>query len=327
MTNPLYAFDSTGTLSANLITNETHNVVISNGINAYLIVPNAAPFYGNTMLVINSSGGVLTQGVDYFLVLPWGQGSTSTGQPVFGAICLVPSYPLNIYTLRYQTMGGEYVINTLNTITSGIVASYEQYITLDWSTAPAAFPASPHTEMLSGISGMTQVYQMLNNIANAIMQPTAGVTYNDVKDLDLVYVTSTLTPILNLVNSIGLNGLADSALLASILQTIAPLQSNNALPTNLQNYSIPLFGNLILKVGYSTFTYGSAPSSISFPTPNFPNQCLFCDVKVSFLNPLSALVADTVLVGAPTVSGVNISVTYGSSNNGQRRLSYFAIGN
>ena len=29
----------------------------------------------------------------------------------------------------------------------------------------------------------------------------------------------------------------------------------------------------------------------------------------------------------PTVSGVNISVSYGSSNNGQRRLSYFAIGN
>ena len=327
MTNPLYTFDSTGTLPANLISNELHNVTISNGINAYLIVPNATPFYGSSMVVINSSGNVLAEGVDYFLVLPWGQGATSTGQSVFGAICLVAGYPLNIYNLRYQTIGGEYVINPANTILSGIVASYEPYITLDWSTAPAAFPASPHTELLSGISGMTQVYQMLNNIASAITQPTAGVTYNDVKDLDIVYVTSTLTPILNLINSIGGNELSNSTLLSGILQTIAPLQSNNSLPTNLQNYTIPLFGNLILKVGYSTFAYGSAPPSISFPKPNFPNQCLFCDVKVSFLNSLSSLVADSVLVGTPTVSGVNISVSYGSTNNGQRRLSYFAIGN
>lgn len=324
-----YAFDPTGTLSANYIPNEAYNVTVSNGVNAYLIVPDFTPFYKLNFSIVNSSGYTLVEGTDFYFTHPWSQGTSNTGLEVYGSITLISSYAVDLYRINYQTLGGEYVIPRLNTIVSGIIASSSQFVNIDWSTAPAAFPSLPHNLNLSALNGMAAVLQGLSNISNALQTPTAGLHYNDIVDMDYAYLKTTMNPMLDLIESVGINNQAESTIISNVLAQNYNALINSTLPTNLSHYVSELPGGLIVKIGTISFTPAAIPTFIYFDpvTSAFPNTCFYVGLNVGTSDGFITT-TDTFVKGIPSTTGVNISITLGSTDLvSTRTLTYFAIGN
>ena len=328
ITPPVYPFDPTAMLIANKIINEIVPITVSNGINAFLIIPDAAPFYGKSLVLVNSFGATLVEGVDYYLTHHWQQGSDNTGFDVYGSITLIEGYPVDTYSLNYQTLGGEYVTTPLNVIQSGLIADSSLYINIDWATAPTRFPALPHNENLSGVVGVTQLYQGLYDIAAAIRSPDGGVHYNDIQDINEVYANDVVGPFITLIGSIALKDNAVAKQLMDIQAALFPLTSLTSVSKTLQHYTINLFGFQI-KFGTSIlFEVGSEPSEILFPGAPFANQCIFVMANVSFRNTTTPIKLDKIYTKTPRVDGVDIRIDYDSNLiTGTRLITYLAIGN
>ena len=177
-----YPFDPTGLLPSNIINNEPHNVSVTNGVDNYLIVPLATPFHGSTFRLISPTGDMLTLGVDYEYTHHWAQATDVIGTPVYsGVVLLDVNADPGEYKLGYSTIGGNYVDNRPNAIQSGLHA-LGGISNIDWSTAPAAFPATPHSHPVSELDGMTQVYARLAAIESAITNQTNDITMADITD-------------------------------------------------------------------------------------------------------------------------------------------------
>ena len=314
MSNPSYPFDSSGSLSTNKISNEIHSVTVSNGVNAFLLVPFAAPFYGNSFSVVNSSGNTLIENVDYYLTHHWQQASNSTGMPVYGSITFLINYPIGVYKLNYQTIGGEYVSSPANAIQSGLVSIANEYVTIDWDTTPTAFPATPHTEELSGITGMSEIYHSLFSIGQAIRAPTTGVHYDDIKDMTNTYAVTVAQPLLEVIDSTAVVNDKVGELLTTLMGVMEPLQSLDLVPSTLQNYDIPLPGGFKLKIGKIIFPRYGEPSRINFPGDPFKFQCLHTSCSIAFKDKPNLITYDKVYSGAPTISDMGITIDYETAN-------------
>lgn len=323
----LYPFDPTGILPSNRIQNEVTTITTANGVNAYVIVPQAAPFYGTSLSIVNSSGLTLQQNVDYYLTHHWQQATDHTGIEVYGTITLLSGYPVDTYRLNYQTIGGEYVSSPANTIASGIAAANGSYLIVDWASAPTAFPAIPHSENLSGITGVTQLYQALYGISAAIKSPPAGIHYDDIQDINNVYALSIVDPLLQTMQSAALNNDAMGELILDTMATLSPILAATTIAKDLQNYVIPLPGGFVLKVGRLPLAKGGEPSSLTFPGVPFTNQCLYVNCKIGFASNTATISTDTITTGIPNTIGVPIAVTYQAGFDAElRSITYLALG-
>lgn len=323
-----YPFDPTGTYSSNRITNELAIITIANGINAFLIRPDAAPFYGSSLVIINSNGIALEENVDYFLSHHWALASENIGLEVYGTVTLLNHTPSGNYRLNYQTIGGEYVLAPQNAIQSGLAASATSYVTVDWSTAPVAFPSIPHHQELDSFSGITQIYQALHKIADAVRTPTQGVHYDDLIGADIANVVSNVEPTITLIETVATLHNDQAKLILGLKGTIDQLNISNSIPNNLKYYTIPLFGDFKLKVGQVTFDYASPPTMLTFVKPAFTTQCLFAQASISKSTANGAVVEDKVYIGKPLKTGMRVKVVYDAlaPATGTRTIFYFAIG-
>lgn len=194
-----YIYDHTGLLPSNKITNELHTPTSSNAINPYLIIPDAAPYFGDSLTIINNAGSLLVEGVDYYKTHDWEQARLITGKAIYGTITFVGSGALNGVSLIYQTLGGDYVINRPSAITEGIV-SLDTALTVDWDTIPTSFPVNHHTEEINSIHGMTEVLASIEDIRVALQQPLHSIMTSDIEDLQPVIID----PVLNELTAIRL---------------------------------------------------------------------------------------------------------------------------
>lgn len=322
-----YSFDPTGVLPANRITNELKNITISNSINAFLIIPDAAPFYKQGFSIVDAQGHTLEEGVHYYLTHHWQQASAVTGLEVYGSLTMINGYPIGLYRLNYQTIGGEYVSAPANAIQSGLIADAGQYLALDWATAPTVFPPTAHTEDLNGITGMQDVYHGLLDIANALRDPKTNISYDDVQGITEVYALTTVKPFLNLVETIYKNNNTLGALILNTLSQLQPMLVETPLPIDLQHYSIPLPLGFVLKMGTVMFELGSEPSVILLSQPIFKNKCMFASANIHFRNPTTPFVEDRVYTSGLQTDLFKINVVYDSAQvSGVRILTYIALG-
>lgn len=324
---PAYPFDPTAVLPFNRIQNEVKNVTVSNSINAFLIKPDAAPFYKQGFTLVDSDGYTLIEGVHYYLTHHWQQATVVTDHEVYGSITMMNNIPIGAYKLNYQTIGGEYVSAPANAIQSGLIADAGMYLALDWSTAPSVFPPTAHTEDLDGITGMNNVYHGLLDIANALRDPKTNVSYDDVQGITEVYTQTTVKPFLNLVETIYKNNNALGALILDGLSRLRPMLVQATPSPDLQHFDIPLAGGFIIKVGMILFELGEEPSTITFTYPPFPNKCIYANANMGFRNPTTPWVQDRAYVSNLQPSMCHLNVVYDSANiAGVRLLTYFAIG-
>lgn len=166
----LYPFDPTARATSNKIENESITVIPPSHITDYsYIVPRAAPFYAETLVVKDGkTAGArrLVENVDYWCVIDFLSASTSLNKRVSVGIALIdPNYSGTLY-VSYQTLGGNYTMADYSVLEELIReryivkhVSYEQIINL-----PAGFSPEWHKHEVADMVGMSSVVTSLNNI-------------------------------------------------------------------------------------------------------------------------------------------------------------------
>lgn len=183
-----YAFDPTGTLTANRIVGEQQVLTYINGRNYHLLVPKAAPYFADSLtLTYRAVDGTITplvEGIDYHHCYQFIGASRGCARPIYGAISFIDLQLAGSVTLTYQTLGGEWTIDTgavdallSDTLRNPRTVSWEQITNL-----PVVFPPVDHPWNLDDMVGLNEIMSVLGNIANAI---AARQPAQPLKDIEL----------------------------------------------------------------------------------------------------------------------------------------------
>lgn len=109
-----YPFDPNGVLASNQIVGERHTITLANGQNFNFLIPDAAPYFENSMIVRHvASGQTLVKNVDWVPSYKFEAASnTAPFLQVYGAVSLLTTaYSGGTLELEYQTIGGAYVLS------------------------------------------------------------------------------------------------------------------------------------------------------------------------------------------------------------------------
>lgn len=168
-----YPFDSTGAAATNLVTGEIQT--ISPTLNTYnVVVPKAAPYYSDSLIIsltdLSNNTRVLVEGIDYHKSHQYIGASRSTAKSIYGSFTLLNHNLSGVANLRYQTLGGEWVVDAagINTVLSDLLrnprtTSWEQVRNL-----PTVFPPTPHQWDLTDMVGEAELVSSIASVANAI---------------------------------------------------------------------------------------------------------------------------------------------------------------
>lgn len=170
----LYPYDPTARATSNKIVNESITVIPPSQITDYsYVVPRAAPFFAETLVVKDGKGvgaRTLVENVDYWCVIDFLSASVSLTKRVSVGIALLdPNYSGTLY-VSYQTLGGNYTMADYSVLEELIReryvvkhVSYEQIINL-----PAGFSPEWHKHEVADMVGMSSVVNTLGEIKVAV---------------------------------------------------------------------------------------------------------------------------------------------------------------
>lgn len=169
-----YQFDPTGSLQANRVTNEQHILTITNAQDQFLIVPEFAPYFADSLVITFTSVAgetkVLDKDVDYYCTHWFSSASRACAKPIYGSISILDNTLSGHLTLEYQTLGGDWTIS-LDKITEVLADRIHNPRVTTWEqtgNTPYAFPVIDHQWDLADLVGMSEVVAKLNQIADAI---------------------------------------------------------------------------------------------------------------------------------------------------------------
>lgn len=169
-----YPFDPSGTLPSNRVTNEKHVITASNYRDYHFIVPLCGPLFTDNCIVthkgLDNVVRTLVEGVD-FQFTHWFIGATrGCAKSIYGSISFMNISLSGEITLAYNTLGGNWTLNTpkliqilADTLHNPRITSFEQV-----SGKPTVFPVIDHEWHLKDMVGMTDVVTAINNLTLAI---------------------------------------------------------------------------------------------------------------------------------------------------------------
>lgn len=191
----LYPFDQTGLNPANRISNEAHVVSAINGVGHNYIVPENAPFFKESLVVVNSATGqILEPGVDYTFTHKFGEAEAHMARKLYGSFTFLNPNTTGTFRIAYQTLGGDFVTSFTRAIGNGI-AALAGLLTVDWTTLsglPPTFPVTSHTHPVTGVDGVKQFLDIMALIKEGIIDPNQSLHLDDVTDLDKRFITPLL---------------------------------------------------------------------------------------------------------------------------------------
>lgn len=174
-TVPSYPFDPTGTKLSNKITGEQQVLTASNPRDNFFLIPDVAPFFGDSMSVTFKDGqtGIqrpLVPNVDFYCTHLFLDASYSTAKPIYGSITMLNTSLAGIVTLAYQTVGDQWVPSDAvvaealaNRLGNPRATSWEQIV-----NPPNAFPVIAHEYDLVNMKGLDSVVTSINALTSAI---------------------------------------------------------------------------------------------------------------------------------------------------------------
>lgn len=168
-----YPFDPNGVLPSNLITNENHNITASSGLPYNFIIPRRGPYFANSLIVTHpSSGRTLDVGVDYVhSYLFQQQSATEPFLMVFGGISILTTeYDGSVLSLRYQTLGGEYVLPETDILAILANAHIDPRLTT-WDTValkPGEYHPDAHLHHVSSTMGWDDLVLAVRDLIEKI---------------------------------------------------------------------------------------------------------------------------------------------------------------
>lgn len=173
MPSATYPFDATGTATTNLVSQETHQVQEFNYRSSFLIIPEAAPFYIDNLIVRYNNGTVikeLIRDVDYKLVFDYRAATQSIGKPVYGGI-LLNIFSTGTISIDYQTIGGTWTCDRNYVLQKLVQNEFNPRVTIwDMITDKTdLFPPINHQQTIDTIYGMDKLIAQLVALETAIL--------------------------------------------------------------------------------------------------------------------------------------------------------------
>lgn len=171
-----YPFDPTGKLASNLIPAEMQILTAQNYRDYHLIVPNAAPYFVNSLVITfkDTQGNVrtLTEGVDYVCTHMFHDASLACAAPIAGSISFYNTLLAGQIQLKYQTLGGIWTLDAdaiakilADRLHNPRITTWEQV-----TEQPVTFPVIDHEWNLVDLVGMSEVVTAINEIADMLRQ-------------------------------------------------------------------------------------------------------------------------------------------------------------
>ena len=195
---PVFPFDPTGMLVSNLITNEQQILTKVNGIDYHFLIPINGPYFEDTLVVTITDPATnvtttLTSGIDYYSSHWFISASRACAKNVYGSISFLDLMLNGVITLRYQTIGGNWTIDS-STLASTLADVLHNPRITSWEEVtnyPIAFPPIPHQWDLVDMVGMSDVTAGINDIANIMSTEVAT----------NITVTNSLNNVVSLLNA------------------------------------------------------------------------------------------------------------------------------
>lgn len=171
-TPTIYPFDPYGTEVSNLIQNERHAISPPAWADYYFIIPKLAPFFRDSLKIIHEqTGKELKEGVDWVATHLFRDASRASTKPIFGSITFYDKTLSGVVRLEYQTLGGEWVIDTdtiaeilANNKLNPRITTWEQVVNV-----PDRFPVIDHEWHLDDLVGMSEVHDAIVRISEVIL--------------------------------------------------------------------------------------------------------------------------------------------------------------
>lgn len=196
----IYPLDLTGTATTNKIVNEPVAVVPPAEVqDAAFFVPSAAPFFRDGFVIkTGTSPGAqtLVENSDYIFSHDFIEASIDLETPISGGVILTNRNYTGTLYLTYQTLGGDFVQNTIDTVVD-LTRRHYHVRTVTWSqvaNVPNVFPPAHHEHQINDLVSMSEVVAKLIEIKDAILAAqnnTSPVSIQDVMDLLTAHINST----------------------------------------------------------------------------------------------------------------------------------------
>lgn len=188
-----YDFDPQGTNPNNLITAERQTLVVPGIDDYYFIIPYAAPFFVNSMVVMNDSTGVpYIEGTDYVIGHFFIEAMAATGSAIAGSIRFLRRNITGIVRMNYRTIGGVWGFNDTAILEELANRQYNPLVR-SWGMIdplPATFPPLPHDQLVDDLVGTDEILAGLESIATAIEAAGSGSTTAHINDLNNPHQTT-----------------------------------------------------------------------------------------------------------------------------------------
>lgn len=182
-----YPFDPTGSATTNLVSGERQVVNAPGILDFYYIVPKAGPYFRESLeLVRYPSGAAMVEGVDYVCTHLFHAATHSTGKGVYGSITFYDHTLTGTVSLKYQTIGGDWVINEAKILEVLSNIQIDPRITTWEETVdvPFQFPVIAHEFNVDDFVGADDIVNKLITIKEAIIAASSGTAASHVLDFE-----------------------------------------------------------------------------------------------------------------------------------------------
>ncbi len=221
--NYRYPFDPYGENAECLIKDERHSLSAVSSASFALIVPKNGPFFRRGLIVKHiSTGKTLVEGVDFALGHKFTRATIETARPVYGSILILNRELTGAFDATYQTLGGEFVIDTqaaletlLNTQIDPRTTTWEAVIQV-----PALFPPYDHyfdADTLVGAEALRLAILQIRDVINTVPERLLPVLMTHLDDAGNPHRVNK--------NDVGL-GFVDNFKTATVAETIEGMLNN-----------------------------------------------------------------------------------------------------
>jgi hypothetical protein len=177
VTTGLYPFDPYGNNPDCLVENEKQVINPPGRDDFYFLIPQAAPFFVNSLSVHNDlTGEELIEGQHYVIGHYFVEAMNKTGRAIAGSIRFLDRTLQGIVRLRYQTVGGEWGYNDQaileelsNKSVNPLVRAWAQIDVL-----PNSFPPIPHDQHVDDLIGWGEITEAMDRVAHALGETEEG---------------------------------------------------------------------------------------------------------------------------------------------------------
>lgn len=192
VTTGLYDFDPNGTKPANLIKDEPQTLQTPGPDDFYFLIPHAAPFFVDSLILKNAAGVPYKEGVDYLLGHQFVEAEDSIGRPICGSIRILRRAIAGQVKITYRTLGGQWGYDDKAILAELANKQYNPLIR-SWGmidVLPATFPPLPHDQNLDEFVGSDELRDSIDSIADILEASAAGSSASHLADFNNPHKTT-----------------------------------------------------------------------------------------------------------------------------------------